>query len=78
MKKFFNITENKYQFEIMDIITLLTIFNVAFIICGFWFAPIFGLCACVVSIVTMIKNRNHINNYVMQIALIILNVFFLI
>ena len=78
MKKFFNITENEYQFEIMDIITLLTILNVAFIIYGFWFAPIFGLCACVVSIVTMIRNRNHINNYVMQIALIILNVFFLI
>ena len=77
MKKFFGI-ETAYHFEIMDIITLLTILNVTFIICGFWFAPIFGLCACVVSIVTMIKNRNHINNYVMQIALIILNVFFLI
>lgn len=77
MRKFFGI-ETTYQFEIMDIITLLTILNVTFIIGGFWFAPIFGLCACVVSIVTMIRNRNHINNYVMQIALIILNVFFLI
>ena len=77
MRKFFGI-ETTYQFEIMDIITLLTILNVTFIICGFWFAPIFGLCACAVSIITMIRNRNHINNYVMQIALIILNVFFLI
>lgn len=77
MRRFFGI-ETAYQFEIMDIITLLTILNVAFIICGFWFAPIFGLCACIVSIVTMIRNRNHINNFVMQIALIILNVFFLI
>ena len=77
MRKFFGI-ETTYQFEVMVIITLLTILNVTFIICGFWFAPIFGLCACIVSIVTMIRNRNHINNYVMQIALIILNVFFLI
>lgn len=78
MKKFFSIKSNNYQFEIMDIITLLTILNVGFIICGFWYAPIFGLCACVLSIVTMIKNKNHINNYVMQLALIILNIFFLI
>ena len=35
MKEFFNITESKYQFEMYDVTTLITILNVAFILMGF-------------------------------------------
>ena len=78
MKKFFSITENHYQFDIMDLITLLTILNVGFILLGYWFAPIFGIIACVISLGVSIKNNGYINNYVMQLALLVLNFYFLL
>ncbi len=76
MKKFFGIEEN-FRFEIMDLFTFITILNVTFILMGFWWAPILGLINCVANIVCGIKNRVHINIYLMQIALIILNIYFL-
>jgi len=78
MKNFFGIIENKYCFEIADMTTIITILNVAFIIMGFWWAPFFGIINCIIGIVINIKNKLHINMYIMQIALLILNIYFLI
>ena len=77
MKKFFSINSDKYQFEITDINALITILNVVFILMGFWWAPILGLINCAISIIVNIKYRVHINLYIIQIALIILNCYFL-
>ena len=76
MKKFFRI-ESKYKFEINDFVALLTIANVVLIIMGFWWAPMVGLVNCFVGIGLNIKNRVHINLYIMQVAFIILNIYFL-
>jgi hypothetical protein len=77
MKKFFGITENGYKFEVNDIVAILTIANVVLIILGFWWAPIFGLVNCVIGLIMNIKNRVHINLYIMQVAFIVLNIYFL-
>ena len=77
IKNFFRITENTYKFETMDISSLLTVLNVALVLMGFWWAPIIGIANCVFGLACNIKNRSHINGYVMQIALIVLNVYFL-
>jgi hypothetical protein len=76
MKKFFGI-ETKYTFEANDIVALITIANVVLIIMGFWWAPMVGLVNCVVGIGLNIKNRVHINLYIMQVAFIVLNIYFL-
>ena len=77
MREFFSITESKYQFEMYDVTTLITILNVAFILMGFWWAPILGLVNCTICLIANVKNHAHINNYVTQVALIILNCYFL-
>lgn len=76
MKKFFGI-EKKYSFEINDLVALVTIANVVLIIAGFWWAPILGLVNCGIGIIVNIINRVHINLYIMQIAFIVLNIYFL-
>jgi len=77
MKNFFSITEDKYKFEIMDLLAVFTVINVMLVLLGFWFAPIFGLVNCIISVVCNVKFRAHINTYIMQIALIVLNIYFL-
>lgn len=77
MKEFFGIKENTYKFEMADLTTIVTILNVAFILMGFWWAPILGIVNCVVCIALNIIDHAHINMYVTQIALVILNVYFL-
>lgn len=77
VKNFFSIKENKYVFNIYDVTALFTILNVTFIILGFWWAPIFGLTNCTICVIMQIKNKAFINAYITQIALIILNIFFL-
>jgi hypothetical protein len=76
MREFFGI-KTAYKFEANDVVALLTIANVVLIIMGFWWAPMVGLVNCVVGIILNIKNRVHINLYIMQIAFIILNIYFL-
>lgn len=76
MKDFFNIKEG-YRFEIYDLTALITILNVTFIIMGIWWAPILGIVNCVICILVNVVNKAHINNYITQIALIILNMYFL-
>lgn len=77
MKEFFSITEKEYRFEIFDLTALITILNVAFILMSFWWAPILGLINCIICLVFNVKNKVHINSYITQIALIILNIYFL-
>ena len=77
VKELYNITDKEYKFEMYDLTTLITVLNVAFIIMGFWWAPILGIANCVVFIILNIINKVHINSYITQVALIILNVYFL-
>ena len=77
MKKFFGIKTERYEFEISDLTTLITILNVAFILMGFWWASILGIVNCGICIVLNVINHIHINMYINQIALIVLNVYFL-
>lgn len=76
-KKFFGIKEKKYVFEWGDVSTALTILNVALVLMGFWWAPFFGLANCCLGLWLNVKGKTHLNMYVMQIALIILNCYFL-
>jgi len=79
MKKFFGIEKDVYEFEIMDMFTLFTIVNVVLVLLGVWFAPVFGLVNCALAIINNIRIKGvHINSYIMQIALFILNCYFLI
>lgn len=77
MREFFGIKESNYKFEMADLTTLVTILNVAFVLMGFWWAPILGIVNCVVCIALNIINNTHINMYITQIALVVLNVYFL-
>ena len=77
MREFFTIEEKEYKFEIWDLTALITILNVAFILIGFWWAPILGLVNCAICLVMNVINKVHINNYVTQVALIVLNIYFL-
>jgi hypothetical protein len=76
MKKFFGVVTT-YIFEANDLVALFTIANVVLIIMGFWWAPIIGLVNCLIGIGLNIKNRVHINLYIMQVAFIVLNIYFL-
>lgn len=77
MREFFKIEEKEYRFEIYDLTALITVLNVTFILMGIWWAPILGLVNCGICLVVNVINRVHINNYVTQIALIVLNIYFL-
>ena len=77
MREFFSIKEKEYKFEIWDLTALITILNVAFILMGFWWAPILGLVNCAICLVMNVINKVHINNYITQVALIVLNIYFL-
>lgn len=77
IKNFFSITENTYKFEFGNISTILTVVNVAMVLGGLWYAPIVGIINCILSLVLNVKYHSHINMYVMQIALVILNICFL-
>lgn len=76
IKKFFSITES-FRFEIFDLTALITILNVALIILGFWWAPILRLVNCFIITILNVKQHAHINAHLTQIALVILNIFFL-
>lgn len=76
IKKFFSI-EKTYTFEISDITTIITILNVAFVIMGAQWAPLLGLVNCIIFFVLNFKNRAHINAWLTQIMLVVLNIYFL-
>ena len=77
VREFFGIKEDKIKVEWMDISTILTIINVTLIICGVAWAPVVGIVNAIASIIILIIKRGHINAYVMNAALIILNIYFL-
>ena len=77
IKKFFSITAKKYKFEIYDLTSAITVLNVILIVCGFWWAPIFGLFNCALFIGINFVQKAHINAWVSQIALVVLNGYFL-
>lgn len=78
IKKFFSIEQDNYNFNIYDLTALFTVLNVALIIAGFRFASVFGLVNCCICLATVIRNHAFLNAYVTQIALVVLNIFFLI
>ena len=69
--------DNGYRFEIYDLMSLVTVLNVAFVLMGFWWAPILGIVNCCIGLVVNVLNRVHLNNYITQVALMILNIYFL-
>lgn len=77
IKKFFGIENEKYLFEWADLTSLLTVLNVALVIAGFSWAPWIGIINSSLGILLNVKFKAHLNMYVMQIALIILNSYFL-
>lgn len=76
MREFFGITES-LKAEWNDLSACITVLNVALILARFWWAPILGITNCILSIVLNVRYRAHINLYVIQIALIVLNIYFL-
>ena len=77
MRDFFSIKEEYYRFEVYDLTAILTILNVVFVLMGYWWASIFGLVNCAICLTMNVVNRLHINAYLTQVALIILNIYFL-
>ena len=77
MRDFFQIKEDFYRFEIYDLTAIITILNVVFVLMGYWWAPILGLINCAICIIMNVINKLHINAYLTQVALIILNIYFL-
>ena len=77
MKEFFSIKEKKYVFEVSDLTTIITILNVVLVVAGFAWAPWFGVCNCCICLVWNVKTKAHVNSYITQIALIVLNGYFL-
>lgn len=67
----------KYKFEIGDIFAVLTILSVTFIIMGYWWAPLLSLINCIGNLIYGYKNKLHINFFCIQLALIVLNTYFL-
>lgn len=76
MKKFFGINEN-FRFEWDNLSALLTVMNVSLILMDFWVAPIFGLVNCAVNLFRLPQGQGHVNMYTMNLALIVLNLYFL-
>lgn len=77
MKKLFSIEESKYVFEWNDVVAFLTIVNVVCVMLGCAFAPWIAIGNCLLSLVLNVKYKVHLNLYVIQVALVILNIFFL-
>lgn len=77
IKEFFGVESDKYIFEWNDVSAVLTILNVALVICGYNWAPWVGIVNSCISLLLNVKYKMHFNLYTIQIALIILNAYFL-
>lgn len=77
IKNFFGIND-QFKLEWADISTLLTLANVSLIIAGAWWAPMIGISNSIASCAIGIPHKSHINFYITQLALVVLNIFFLI
>lgn len=77
MRKFFNI-ETAYRFEMGDLFAILQIISVALIIKFGLVASWFGLGLVIFNLVLCVRDKDrHINGFVLQGALAVLNVYFL-
>ena len=75
IKYFFNIT-TPYQFERMDLAAIFAVLNTTAIIAwnkGAWV----GLPVNVIGLIWDLREKPHINNVVMRLALIVMNIYFL-
>lgn len=73
------IKSNHYEFDITDITTLITIIAVILTIVGFGFiATIIFILNCLFGLVVVIKFTKRFNLLALQLALLALNIFFLI
>ena len=77
IKKFFGINDKNFKLEWMDISTVLTVINITLIVCGIAWAPIIGIINAVANIIMLIIKKGHINGYVLNMALLIMNIYFL-
>jgi len=77
MRRFFGI-ETTYRFELTDLFALLTVLNVVLILVGSPIGMVIGLVSCAINFVVLVKTQGHINAYIIQIMLVVLNVYFLI
>lgn len=77
VREFFGIKEDTIKVEWMDISTILTVINVILIVCGVAWAPVIGIVNAIANIIIMIIKKGHINGYIMQTALLIMNIYFL-
>lgn len=77
MRKFFGIESDEYVFEWADVTTGLTILNVVLVLVGIAWAPVIGIVNSILGLILNIRFKTHLNMYVMQLALIVLNMYFL-
>lgn len=77
MRKFFGIESDKYVFEWGDVTTGLTILNVVLVLVEIAWAPVIGIVNSILGLILNIRFKTHLNMYVMQLALIVLNMYFL-
>lgn len=77
MKKFFNL-EGKYQFEWNDIRAFITIINIALIMIFGLQIAWFGLAVAIIGIIKDLAVDRKINGFVMHLATVVLNIYFLI
>lgn len=77
MKKFFNITANKYIFDYNDIRCLLTLINVILVITFGLSVAWIGLAIAIFGTVRdMVCEERKINSTIQHLTMIILNVYF--
>lgn len=77
MKKFWKI-ETKYRFEWNDLRALITVINVILIMIYGLSIAWFGLAVAVIGIIKDLTTDRHINGFIMHLANVALNVYFLI
>jgi|GEM_PF-3216523 len=77
MKNFFNIN-TKYSFEWNDLRAVITIINVALIMCFGLSIAWFGLAVAVLGLIKDLAIDRRINGTIMHLANIVLNTYFLL
>ena len=65
------------KIEANDISALLVVLNVILLIAGWAYAPYFGIMNCVWGLMNAIAHKEHFNVYVINIAILLMNVYFL-
>lgn len=73
-----NWVKGKYQFELADITTVLNVVAVILTLCGFWWSTLIFVVSCLINLIYTIVKVKRINLLVLNIALLIFNVSFLI